>query len=107
MAALFEEDESPLADILPGARRTPRSSIVVDPSARDHFRGGFRSFRREGDSGFGCGGERRLGMHGCEGVVRESLRTVLAMALESGWEWDDGHAVHSLPAPIETPQLFP
>ena len=24
-----------------------------------------------------------------------------------GWEWDDGHAVHSLPALIEAPHLFP
>jgi hypothetical protein len=24
-----------------------------------------------------------------------------------GWEWDDGNAVHSLPALIQTPELFP
>lgn len=24
-----------------------------------------------------------------------------------GWEWDDGHAVHSLPALLECPNLFP
>jgi len=24
-----------------------------------------------------------------------------------GWEWDDGHAIHQLPALIQTPDLFP
>jgi hypothetical protein len=24
-----------------------------------------------------------------------------------GWEWDDGNAVHALPALIETPNMFP
>jgi len=24
-----------------------------------------------------------------------------------GWEWDDGNAVHSLPALIQTPHIFP
>lgn len=24
-----------------------------------------------------------------------------------GWEWDDGNAVHNLPALIETPHMFP
>lgn len=24
-----------------------------------------------------------------------------------GWEWDDGNAVHALPAVLQTPHMFP